>query len=58
MWAVVYIHDEAPWGWYLIDIERHAKGFPSVLSGPYDNHEDAVQAAETRSHRLAQGWAP
>lgn len=58
MWAIVYIHDEAPRGWYLVDWSRLAKGFPSVLSGPHDSPEDAAKAAETRSYRLAQGWAP
>lgn len=58
MWTVVYIYDEAPRGWYVIDMLRHARGFPSVLCGPYDNHADAIEAVNTRSYRLAQGWKP
>ncbi len=58
MWMIAYLYDEAPRGWYVIDAERHTKGFPSVLSGPHREHADAVQAAENRAHRLAQGWAP
>lgn len=58
MWAIVYMHDEAPRGWYVVDVSRVLAGFPSVLSGPHDDHADAIEAVRTRSHRLAQGWAP
>lgn len=31
---------------------------PRIVSGPYAEHSDAIQAAETRAHRLRQGWQP
>lgn len=58
MWVIVFLHDEAPRGWYVVDWGRVEKGFPSVLSGPHDDHADAVEAVRTRSYRIAQGWNP
>lgn len=58
MWAIVYMYDEAPRGWYVVDFGRVVRGFPSVLAGPYNDHADAIEAIKTRAHRLAQGWAP
>lgn len=47
--SIARLHD----GWYLIDLTER-----NLVSGPHETHEDAVQRANTRAYRLAQGWAP
>jgi hypothetical protein len=58
MWAIAYLYDDPPRGWYVVDLARMANGYPSVLAGPYGDHADALEALKTRVHRVAQGWKP
>lgn len=43
-------------GWVVVVTQ--SGGAPEIVSGPHQDHADAVQAAETRAHRLRQGWKP
>lgn len=39
--------------WYILDATDM-----SVISGPFETHEDACEYMKTRAWRVAQGWAP
>lgn len=41
-------------GWCVVRLPY--KEANDCVAGPYGDHADAVQAAQTRAYRLSQGW--
>lgn len=52
MLLVAYFND----GWCVVRTVPNET--PEIISGPYRDHADAIQAVESRAHRIRQGWTP
>lgn len=43
-------------GWWVVRTAPNEA--LETVSGPHEDHADAVQSAETRAYRIRQGWKP
>jgi hypothetical protein len=51
IWVVAYVREKS--GWCVVDLDTR-----EILTGPFDNFEEAEESVRARAYRLSQGWAP